>query len=32
MAVKVLAVIYLHAFVLWCKGATFHTHPDKRGK
>lgn len=32
MAVKVLAVIYLHAFVLWCKRAPFHPHPDKRGK
>lgn len=32
MAVKVLAVIYLHAFVLWCKRAPFHAHPDKRGK
>lgn len=30
MTGKVIAMIYLHAFLLWCKRATFHTHPKKR--
>jgi DUF1365 family protein len=30
MSAKVLAMIYGHAFVLWCKRARFHTHPKKR--
>lgn len=30
MTAKVIAMIYLHAFLLWCKRATFHTHPKKR--
>lgn len=30
MTAKVVAMIYLHAFVLWWKKATFHTHPKKR--
>ena len=31
MAVKVLASIHWHAFLLWCKRAPFHTHPRTRG-
>jgi DUF1365 family protein len=30
MTAKIVAMIYLHAFLLWCKRATFHTHPKKR--
>jgi len=30
MTAKVLWMIYWHAFVLWCKRATFHPHPDRR--
>lgn len=30
MTAKVVAMIYLHALLLWCKRATFHTHPKKR--
>jgi len=30
MTAKVVAMIYLHAFLLWCKRATFHVHPKKR--
>ncbi len=30
MTAKVVAMIYLHAFVLLCKRATFHVHPKKR--
>ncbi len=30
MTGKVIAMIYWHAFLLWCKRATFHTHPKKR--
>ncbi len=29
MTAKVVAMIYLHAFLLWCKRAPFHTHPKK---
>lgn len=30
MTAKVAAMIYWHALLLWCKRATFHTHPKKR--
>jgi uncharacterized protein len=30
MTAKVIAMIYLHAFLLWCKRATFHVHPKTR--
>ncbi len=30
MTAKVVAMIYWHAFRLWCKRATFHVHPKKR--
>ncbi|MFY9342554.1 MAG: DUF1365 domain-containing protein [Planctomycetota bacterium] len=30
MTAKVVAMIYLHALVLWCKRAPFHVHPKKR--
>lgn len=30
MTVRIVAMIYLHAFLLWCRRATFHPHPDKR--
>lgn len=30
MTAKVVAMIYLHAFCLWCKRVTFHVHPKKR--
>ena len=32
MAVKVVASIYWHAFVLWCKRAPFHAHPPAGGR
>lgn len=28
MTAKVIAMIYWHAFLLWCKRATFHPHPQ----
>jgi len=31
MTVKVVALIYWQALKLWLKGATFHTHPARRG-
>jgi uncharacterized protein len=31
MTAKVTCMIYWHAFRLWCKRATFHRHPSKRG-
>jgi uncharacterized protein len=31
MTAKVTGMIYWHALRLWCKRATFHTHPKKRG-
>lgn len=30
MAMRIVGMIYLHAFLLWCKRATFHTHPKQQ--